>query len=353
MRLTAADRESLVRFERDSSCARVLVVAALAETPDFPHGGIFTRRHIDSIRRLGVRCDVMAIAGHRSRFAYAVAAAQLARLSLRGDHRYSLVHAHGGETALAATAYRRAPLLVSYLGSDLLGHPRGDGQVPVSWRLRSAVIRQHSRLAAATITKSAPMEPALPARVRARNHVIPSGVDLELFKPRARDAARAELGWDLEERVILYASNPLAAGKRYPLAQEVTERVARRLGGVRMHVAHRLPPAVMPDVMNASDCLLHPSASEGSPNVVKEALACNLPIVATPVGDVPELLAGVENCFVCAPRADELASAVIKAIDPPARSNGRSRSPVPEEGDIAERVVAVYREITGERALRA
>lgn len=352
MRLTAAQLRSLVTLERDSPSAPVLVVAALAETPDFPHGGIFTRRHINSIRRLGIHCDVMAIAGYRSPLAYAVAAAKLARLSFNGSHRYALIHAHGGETALAATAYRGAPLLVSYLGSDVLGHPRGDGHIPFSRRLRSAVIRQHSRLTVATITKSAPMEPALPARVRARNHVIPSGVDLELFKPRARDAARADLGWDRNEKVILYASDPFDACKRYPLAREVSARVASRLDGVRMHVAHGVPPAAMPDLMNASDCLLHPSASEGSPNVVKEALACSLPIVATPVGDIPERLSGVENCFICPASADQLAAAVIGCLDPPRRSNGRELLRAPDECEVAQQVASLYAEIVGEHVLR-
>lgn len=339
-------------LERDSPTAPVLVVAGLAETPEYPHGGIFTRRHINSIRRLGIHCDVMAIAGYRSPLAYAVAAAKLARLSVNGHHRYSLVHAHGGESALAATAYRGAPLLVSYLGSDVLGHPRGDGHVPFSRRLRSAVIRQHSRLAVATITKSAPMEPALPATVRARNHVIPSGVDLGLFAPRARDAVRADLGWPRDEKVILYASDPYDACKRFPLAREVSARVASRLDGVRMHVAHHLRPEVMPSLMNASDCLLHPSASEGSPNVIKEALACNLPIVATPVGDIPERLAGVDKCFVCAPTVDELAAAVIECITTPGRSNGRERSRAPDEREVAERMVALYAEVVGDQALR-
>lgn len=339
-------------LERDSPASPVLVVAALAETPNFSHGGIFTRRQINSVRRLGIHCDVMAIAGYRTPLAYPIAAAKLAQLSLNGQHRYSLVHAHGGETALAATAYRGAPLVVSYLGSDVLGHPRRNGQVPISRRLRSTVIRQHSRLAAATITKSAPMEPALPASVRGRNRVIPSGVDLELFKPKPRDSARAELGWNPDERVILYAADPDNACKRFPLAKAVTARVASQLEHVRMQVAHGVHPEVMPTLMNAADCLLHPSASEGSPNVVKEALACDLPIVATPVGDIPERLTGVENCFVCAPTVDQLAAAVIACIDRPTRSNGRERSRVPDEREVAEQVAALYAEIVGERVLR-
>jgi glycosyltransferase involved in cell wall biosynthesis len=341
-----------VTIERDSAQADVLVVAPLSETTDHPHGGIFTRREIDAVRGLGIRSDLMAIANHASSLGYVVAAARLAGLGLRGHHRYSLVHAYGGETALAASAYRAAPLLVSYLGSDLLGHPAGDGHVPAGRRLRSTIIRQHSRLTAATITMSQPMAAALPAAVRRRNHVIPHGVDLELFRPRARDSARAELGWDPDERVILYASNPNDGCKRFPLASAVAERVAARLGRVRMHVAHGLRPEVMPNLMNASDCLLHPSASEGSPNVIKEALACNLPIVATPVGDIPERLDGLRDCFICPARVDQLAAAVLHCLDPPRRTNGRQGAAALDHRRVAQEIAAVYGEMIGERTRR-
>jgi teichuronic acid biosynthesis glycosyltransferase TuaC len=337
----------LVTLHQDGEGALVLVVACVASTPERPHYGIFTRRQVDSVRRLGIRCDILAIAGYRSPLAYAVAAAKLARMSLVGDHRYALVHAHGGEAAIAATAYLRAPLLVSYQGSDLLGTPDRRDRIPLSWRTRSALIKQHARLTAATITKSRVMEPALPPSVRARNRVIPNGVDRERFKPRERDAARADVGWDRNERVVLFASDPSRPSKRPDLARAACELAARMIGPVRLQVAHGLRPEVMPDLMNASDCLLHPSASEGSPNVVKEALACNLPIVATPVGDVPELLAGVAHSYICQPSVEELAAALARCLDPPCRSDGRRHSEELDERRIAERLVSVYVDVAG------
>jgi glycosyltransferase involved in cell wall biosynthesis len=339
----------LVTLHRDGEHAPVLIVACVGDTPERPHYGIFTRRQVDSVRRLGVHCDLLAIAGYRSPRAYAVAAAELARMSVGSNHRYALVHAHGGEAAVAATGYFRAPLLASYQGSDLLGSPNGRNAIPIGWRARSMLIRQHARLTAATITKSRVMEAVLPASARTRNHVIPNGVDRELFKPCDRDAARADLGWDLDERVVLYASDPSRPSKHPDLARAACERASASVGPVRLHVAHGLRPEVMPDLMNASNCLLHPSASEGSPNVVKEALACNLPVVATPVGDVPELLAGVEHCHVCEPSVDELAAGLVSCLDPPCRSDGRERSRELDEQLIAERIVSVYVEIAGER----
>jgi teichuronic acid biosynthesis glycosyltransferase TuaC len=340
---------NLVTLDRDGERSPVLVVACVARTLERPHYGIFTMRQVDSVRRLGIRCDLLAIGGYRSPLAYAAAAAKLARMSLAGDHHYALVHAHGGEAAIAATAYLRAPLLVSYQGSDLLGTPDGRDRIPLSWRARSALIKQHARLTAATITKSRMMEPALPQSVWARNRVIPNGVDRDRFKPRDRDAARADLGWDRDEKVVLFASDPSRPSKRPDLARTACEQAARSVGSVRLRVAHGLRPEVMPDLMNASDCLLHPSASEGSSNVVKEALACNLPIVATPVGDVPELLAGVKHCYVCEPSVDDVSAALVRCLNPPRRSDGRKRSQQLDERLIAERVVSLYVAIAGER----
>jgi glycosyltransferase involved in cell wall biosynthesis len=221
--------------------------------------------------------------------------------------------------------------------------------MPVAWRLRTALIRQHSRFAAATVTKSAPMQPALPRSVREHNRVIPNGVDRDRFSPRDRAGARADLGWDQDEHVVLFASDPSRPSKRLALAQAACSEAAGRIGPVRLHVAHGLAPEIMPDLMNASDCLLHPSASEGSPNVVKEALACNLPVVATPVGDIPELLRGVEPSFVCPPNVEELSTAICRSIAPPCRSNGRERSEALDERRIAERIASLYTEIAGER----
>lgn len=327
----------------------MLVVACIASPPDHPHYGVFTRRQIDSVRALGVPCDVLRIAGYLTPRAYAVAAVRLRRLAGLSDRRYAIVHAHGGEAGIAASAYRGSPLLVSYQGSDLLGSPGSDGVIGFPWRLRASLIRQHARFTTATIVKSAKMLDALPSCVRERAEVIPNGVDRQLFQPRDRGAARAILGWDPDELVILFASDPSRGSKRLHLAQAVHAEVACRLGPVRLEIAHGLAPELMPVLMNASDCLLHPSASEGSPNVVKEALACNLPVVATAAGDIPQLLADVRDSYVSAARVDELAPAVIRCLDPPRRSDGRTHTTQLNLRLIAERIIGRYEAVTGRR----
>ena len=339
--------DKLVSLERDGPSARVLVVACVAQTPDRPHYGIFTRRQVESVRRLGIRCDLLAIAGFETPLAYLHAAARPIELRRDHTHRYALVHAHGGEAALVASVYGKAPLLVSYQGSDILGSPDGSGHLPLRWRVRRGLTRQHARLADATIVKSACMIDGLPRTVRGRSRVIPNGVDRERFSPMDRHAAREMLAWPPEERVVLFASDPSRPSKRLGLAEAACEFASKRIGPIRLEIAHGRPPETMPVLMNASDCLLHPSASEGSPNVVKEALACNLPIVATPVGDIPDLLAGVEHSYVCPSDATSLGQALVRVLHPPKRSDGRLRSVALDRRTIASRVAAYYVDIAG------
>jgi glycosyltransferase involved in cell wall biosynthesis len=257
---------------------------------------------------------------------------------------YRLVHAHGGETAFPARFYR-GPLVVSYSGSDLLGAAGSDGSLSASWRARRAFVRQHSRLAQATITKSEQLARCLPASVRARNTVIPNGVDRVLFRPLPQAQARTELGWSADERIALFAGDPKVASKRVELAEAACAAARRRGWPGRLQLAGGVPPDQMPLLLNAADCLLLTSTTEGSPNVVKEALACDLPVVATPVGDVAALLAGVSPSAVVEPDAEALADAVIECTREGRRSNGRELTGWLDKRLIAELIVDVYRRL--------
>jgi glycosyltransferase involved in cell wall biosynthesis len=345
-------RTGLLTLERRDPRSEVLVVTNGWPNEDNETYCVFIKRQMDSLVERGLRCDVLFIRGYRSQLAYPLAALRLAAWSLRGNRRrYRLVHAHSGEAALAAAFYRRCPLLVSYLGDDLLGTPRADGVVPLIGRIRRSIFRQHSRLADHTITKSSEMETVLPRRARASNTVLPNGVDSRLFHPRDRSEARRELGWVGEDRVVLFVGDPSIPRKRHWLAEAAVELARSSIPDLHLHVAQGVSPDRIPLLMNAADCLLLTSSIEGSPNAVKEALMCNLPVVATRAGDVAELLDGVVPSYACDASDTVLSEALVDCLREPRRSNGRDVSKRLDEGTIAASLLAVYKRVAPELEL--
>jgi teichuronic acid biosynthesis glycosyltransferase TuaC len=333
---------ALVTVEHEDPQADVLVVTNAWPHPGEPRYGIFASRQVDSLIAAGLRCDVLFVRGFESPLAYLVAAARLLRLSLLRRRRYRLVHGHGGETLLPCLFFLRGRRVISFCGDDLLGTPDADGELLPGSLVRRFVLRQLARLTSATITKSQEMEDALPRAVRRRNTVLPNGVDRELFRPMERAVARRALGWSPDEPVALYAGDPEVARKRHPLAVAACERVRSAGVPLRLHVAHTMPPALMPTIMSAADCLLLTSALEGSPNVVKEAMTIGLPVVATPVGDVREVLREVHPSYIRRPDAEALGSAIVDCLNNGGRSDGRARSAWLDQRLIARRLLDLY-----------
>jgi teichuronic acid biosynthesis glycosyltransferase TuaC len=112
-----------------------------------------------------------------------------------------------------------------------------------------------------------------------------------------------------------------------------------------------IPPAQVPVYMNASDVLLMTSHWEGSPNAVKEAMACNLPVVSVGVGDVPDLLGGVQACEVHPRDAVLLGDALVRVIAAGKPSTGRARLQEKrlDLQSVACRVADIYEHVLASR----
>ena len=241
-----------------------------------------------------------------------------------------LIHAqYGTITALAASYIAGSvPLIISLGGSDILGIP-----VPgMHWRLRGALGKRFSLRAGAhataIIVKSQNLFNALPAHLQKKTHIVPNGVNTAVFTPLPKEACRSKLGWKAEERiVVLYAGG--GGDHRYiknmPLAEAAVRLAERETGPIRFEVFHGYPHAAVAELLNAADMLLMTSLHEGSPNIVKEAMACNLPVVAVPCGDVAERLEGVTPGGVYPYDAAELAKGIIAVMTAGRRSNGREQ----------------------------
>ncbi|HTR74977.1 MAG TPA: glycosyltransferase [Solirubrobacterales bacterium] len=283
--------------------------------------------------------DILYVRGFQSKLAYVRGLEAIPRRLRRGS--YNLLHVHYGHTLASSLLVNNTPIVASFCGEDLLGAPRGD-TITAKSRVEVAVFRRLAPSATRTITKSSEMEDVLPAPLRARNSIVPNGVDLERFQWRDTSAARRQLGWDPHGKVILFLGNPDDPRKNFTLARAAAAWVGARKPDTRLEVVWELPVALVPTAMNAADILAFPSRSEGSPNAVKEAMASELPIVATPVGDVPERLIGVDGCQVVEGGPEAFGEALLDGLSykraPAARA---AISPLSTQR-VAEQIAAIY-----------
>jgi teichuronic acid biosynthesis glycosyltransferase TuaC len=180
---------------------------------------------------------------------------------------------------------------------------------------------------------------------RARVYVIPHEVELQTFRPVEQHRARELLGLDPGKKYLLFAANPRIPVKRFPLAQSVARRVATRDGRVELLVIHKESQERLALYMNACDVLVFPSYQEGSPNIVKQAMACNLPIVATDVGDVRKVIGNTEGCAIREPSTEDFVEAVWGILNRGKRTNGRQHVSHLDSPRVARQIIQVYEEL--------
>ena len=314
---------------------RVLVVIP---GPEEGSSMIFAKRQAAAVARAGVTIEWFFLA---SRTRPMVLWWEWRRLRARvRTFQPDVVHAtFGTMTAFMTVLATRRPVVVSYYGGDL---NRGTTR---PW-IRFAAGRVMSQLASLRARGIICVSQELRDRLWWRGAsavIIPTGVDTTVFRPLDRGAARRELGWD-ERPAVLFNAGRDPEVKRLDLAQAAVVEVRREVPDVRFEVLRGgVSPGAMPLYMNAADCLLITSDSEGSPTVVPEAMACGLPIVSVPVGDVPERLTGVTECVIVARAPADLAEAMVSLLRRPRRSNGPEVVSRTSTDTLAAQVIAVYR----------
>lgn len=327
----------------DGSPLRVLAVIPGSE--DDPQTMIFARRQIDALERAGVTIRRFWLTSRSSPPALVASYLRLRREIAAFDP--DIVHAHFGTmTSFLCALGSNRPMVITFRGSDL---HRGAGVSPLR-RSAGRLMSQISALRAqAVICVSTPLSHLLWRRPTI-GAVIPSGVDFEQFLLLPRAEARRRLGWSPDQPVVLFNAGRNPAVKRLDLAEAAAGCAARLVPDLRLHViSGDTAPDEMVYYYNAADCLLVTSDNEGSPNVVKEALACNLPVVSVDVGDVVERLRGVEPSVVTERDPVALGGAVAELVTRRERSNGRVIAEPLSSELLAERVVDLYRQVLAAR----
>lgn len=326
---------------------RILTVTNMYPTSKAPHSGIFVEQQIAGLRKIGLDVDLMIVERVEKGMTSYIGLCRRIRSRIKALQ-HMLVHVmYGGVMANIVTrAVTDRPTIVTFHGSDLLGEHlsgclrrviAGYG-VSASWR----AARRASRI----ITVSTALRDALPKDVdRRKVQVIPCGIDLERFKPLDRRACQQTLGWDSDKFHVLFPANGGDPVKRFHLAQAAVDVLNAARIKTQIHQLRGIENRDVPVWLNASDVLLLTSLHEGSPTVVKEALACDLPVVSVDVGDVSERLSRIAGCHLSSSSPEDLAAGLFTVYSGNRRVDGRVKMQALSLESIAVQLKNVYEDL--------
>jgi glycosyltransferase involved in cell wall biosynthesis len=310
---------------------RVLVVTNFVPDAGAPQRGRWVRDQVKELRGLGVIVDVFEFAPGRGE--YLRAARRLRRLLRR--ERFDLVHAHYGLPGWCARLAGAQPLVVTYHGTDVRHWLVGPLSRRLAWRVdlvaavsRALFERENGRAGLPPVAGSA---------------VLPCGPDLTRFQPLPRPEARRALELDPNGRYLLFAANPARPEKRYDHAEALAAAC-----GAELLTGGSIDPDEMPLWINAANAVLVTSDYEGFGLVTVEALACDVPVLSTPVGIAPYALRGIDGAL-CAPFDLDVWSAALRPLveSPDPRVAGSARAASLSAVRMAERTIVAYRDLLG------
>jgi glycosyltransferase involved in cell wall biosynthesis len=306
---------------------RALVVSNMKPSEAHPERGSFVRDQVDALR------GVPDVTVELYEFAPGVRALIRAWRDLGkryGNELFDVVHAHFGLTAWPALAVKARGRALTVHGTDL-SHPR-------TRMLTAAALPKMGLLAAVSegLVKKIPG-----AGNRARAVVLPCGANLERFRPMSRREAREALKLEIDTPYLLFPADPERPEKRYDRAQALAGAAGAKLltlGGVE--------PERVALFINASNAVVVPSEREGFGLAVVETLACDVPVLATPVGVHREALQGLAGTLCAEFDLERWGAALgphLAAADP--RVVGRERAERFSATRMGEHVAQAWRSL--------
>ena len=220
------------------------------------------------------------------------------------EYKPDIIHAHYGLCGLIANLQRQVPVISTYHGSDI-NDPK---------------VRRFSKIAIGLSKMNIFVSEQLFNIAKKPNNaaIIPCGVDTNLFCYHNKLEARKQLGWNEDKHYVLFSKMFTDPIKNYPLAKAAIDN----LENVELveFIGYSRQDSVL--LYNAVDAVIMTSFTEGSPLFIKEALACNTPVVSVNVGDVAVLINGVDNCYLCAYDAISLSNALENILKNNRRTDG-------------------------------
>jgi glycosyltransferase involved in cell wall biosynthesis len=282
----------------------------------------------DSLAKEGIEVDYYIIKS--GLWGYLSAIPNISRTFKKGN--YNLAHAHYSFSGFAASLAGSSPLVVSLMGSDAY----------MSGFLRNAARLFYKYRWSSTIVKTRKMKELL----RIDNaHVIPNGVDITKFRPIPKAESRIRIRFTMDKKLVVFLSDPKRPEKDFNLAQQSVR--AMNDSNIELLPVFDVPSGEVPFYINAADVLLLTSKYEGSVNVIKEAMACNCPVVSTNVGDVKWVTGDTKDCFITSFEAEDIALKIKAALVPGRKTNGRQR--IIELGldsiSVSNRIKVLYKDV--------
>ncbi|QHL88822.1 glycosyltransferase [Nibribacter ruber] len=304
----------------------------------------FIKEQGDSLVRRGIQVDYYPIVG-KGLPGYVKAGLQL-RKHLK-THQYDLIHAHftlsGWSAVLGAN---KTPVVLSLMGSDAYGEYIGVNKVKFSSRYFTLLTYLIQPFTKYIISKSANIEQYV--FLKNKSYIVPNGINKEKFKPSTQDY-RTELGLPQDKKLVLFLGNKTNVRKNYVLAKQAVDSLHRN--DVELINPFPVTHDQIPKYLNAVDVLVVPSLMEGSPNVIKEAMACNCPIVSTDMGDAKWVLGNTPGCYTASFQPQNFAEKLKLSLafaEEHGRTNGAQRiKDLGLDADtVANRIVDIYKQAT-------
>ena len=244
------------------------------------------------------------------------------------EYKPDLIHAHYGLSGLLANLQRNVPVITTFHGSDI----------------NEKSVRPFSYLASKLSRENIFVHPSMPKKInyKKEQYIIPCGVDIDTFTPIEKELAREKLGLEINKKYALFTSSFHNSVKNYPLAKEAIDSSNIDIELLELKGYNRKEVSWL---MSAVDVLIITSFSETGPIVAKEAMCCNCPIVSVDVGDVKEVVADTQGCYIVDYNASEIAEAIEKVIVGNQRTKGREKMEKYALEKIALDVLSVYKKV--------
>ncbi len=307
---------------------KILFVTNMYPHKEKPEWGAFVMQQAVKLRQLCHHVDVLHILGYRSKLEYLKGALRVFFVTF--FNKYDILHVHYGLTGIAGIFKWRLPMVLTLHGSDVL-----------IGKIEPFISMCMSYFADVVIVVCRTIYYVIGGMI------LPCGVDLDLFKPVNKTLARNHLNLNQKSRLILFPFDPDRKTKRYDIAKACQERLLSKGYQCELIVICNVKNELMPWYYNAADVMILCSDSEGSPTSIKEALACNTPVVSTDVGDVRDIMKGVKGTAVCRQNVHLLSSEIEKIFCNNASSicDGRGYMKKYDQKDTVESIVKVYKKV--------